>query len=272
MNIKKNYLAGGNSGVLLGVNIISKSSQSCPRKIYARACGFDEPIDDRAAYTFKLGFVNEEVFKERNPTWKTSFRMDEMPTPFPEMFPDFKLGLEADAVRIVDDKITHIAELKSVSSTTTLKEVFAEGKPKFDNLVQLLHYLTWFDVDKGYLIYTNFIYHTFTFKGESFKKKAGDKKMFNIEKRDCNFLVDGEKSLITTTSIKNYAEYIACVLDGQVQFTDVLIPVDIEKQEKIACQWCPLKPFCEASGDWEDWLRNCLENNVLIERVKGAKI
>jgi len=277
----KNYLALGNAGVLINGCIVSNNPQPCPRKIYARANNLEEPIDERALVTFALGRALEEVFAQQNPKWKTSYRLDEMLKPF-EMFPEFGIGLEADAVlKNPDGTIKAITELKSVSSTNIYKEVFCEGHYKHDNLVQLCSYLTYLGVETGYLLYTSVLYHNFTFAKKDIKAKAGDKKGFTVKHKDGVFYVDGEKTFISVESITNFGQYIACVLEGSVDFQSCLIPISVEafKGEKpktytkgedikhISCQYCSLRSVCLRATNWEEFLELAQIDGVLKPKL-----
>lgn len=271
----KNYLALGNAGLLINGCVVSNSPQPCPRKIYARANSLEEPIDERALVTFALGRALEEVFTQQNPAWTMNYRLSEMLKPF-EMFPDFGIGLEADAaLKNPDGSIKAITELKSVSSTSIYKEVFCENHYKHDNLVQLCSYLTYLGVETGYLRYTNVLYHNFTFAKKDIKAKAGDKKTFVVKCKNGVFYVDDEKTFVSVESISNFGQYIACVLEGSVDFRSCLIPVSVEsfKGEKpksfgsenanVACQWCSLKGVCSRATNWQEFLEFAQTDGIL---------
>lgn len=268
MPVIKNYFALGNAGILVKGFIPSSSNQACPRRIYLRACGLQEPVDSRALVTFAVGSALEEVFSKNNPTWEMSYRLPEMLKPF-DMFPDFGVGLEADAVKKDDTgKIVAITELKSVSSTKIHKRVFAEGHYKLDNLIQLCSYLTYLGVERGFLMYTSVLYHSYTFNKEKITAKAGDKKVFAVTiSEKGKFLVDKNETSVTVDSISRFGTYIACVLDGQVPFNQVLTPIDPVENEKVSCFYCPLREACEKADSWEDFERRAKTDCGFIEKL-----
>ena len=269
-----NYLPLGNSGQLVNGQIYDNSNQSCPRKIYARAVGFEEPIEDSSLVTFAVGNAVESVFFQKNPTWIASYRSPTPLAPF-DMFPDFNIRLEADAVLMKDGKIDKITELKSISSSKMAKKVFAEGEYKLENLVQLASYMVYLDVEKGFLYYQSTIYHSFECAKTKYSIRAGDKKVFSVTINDHGyFMVDGNRTPVSVDSILRFGEYIACVLAGEVPFKQVLIPVSSSEPEKgnVGCYYCPCKPYCESCDTWDSWLSACRLNGVLVEKQPKSKL
>jgi hypothetical protein len=126
------------------------------------------------------------------------------------------------------------------------------------------------------------LYHNFTFSKKDIKAKAGDKKGFTIKHKDGVFYVDGEKTFVSVESIASFGQYIACVLEGSVDFQSCLIPTSVEsfKGEKpktfnsggdtkhVACQWCSLKSVCSRASNWEEFLKLAQIEGLLKPKEK----
>jgi hypothetical protein len=237
-------IAGANIGILVNGNILSTQDGCCPKIIYLRNHKVEEPINTRSAVTFALGSLLEGPFAESHPWVQMNLRPKETLL----VTDNCGLGLEADGY----DKERKIAwELKSVSSTSTLKTVFAEGKYKLPNVIQLACYLLFLDTEdtpmnSGILRYTSVIYDKFTSDKVKYNIKAGDTFNFKVQWEGERLHVDGKPTIITASAISGFVEYVAFVLENNPPANQVLSPVD-EEGTKIACQYCHWKNECQAA-------------------------
>lgn len=245
---KKTYpsyaIRGGNAGVLLNGCIVGNSNQSCPIKAFLRSWGVEENIDDRAKYTFAVGKAQEQVFAELHPDFKMgvigeSFEIEGVPT-----------RAEIDAVS--PEGVYY--ELKSVQSTSKLKQYFVEGEYSFDNLAQLAFYMAVYCQSKGVLRYTAAIYHDLECKKTKYKFRPGDFREFQVIFDDSGrFYVDNVATILTTDSVYRHIEYVAWVMTSLPKPSEILLPVSSKDPTKsVCCGYCPFKDVCEAARK-EGW-------------------
>ena len=251
-------IAGGNIGILTGGQIFSKENQGCPRRIFLRNHKIDEPINEASRITFALGRMMESVFAETHPECKMNVRP-------PEMLPITKttvLGLETDAMDV--DRYM-IWELKTVSSTSKLKDYIIKGDYKLDNVMQLALYLLAFNnddqqIDYGVLKYTNVVYDSLTVDKIKYSAKPGMSREFRCEWKDGVLLIENKPSRITEKGITRFIEYVAHVLEERPPMKEVLKPTD-EEGNNIACHWCYWKSQCayidDVGGDWDEFKSVC---------------
>ena len=252
-------LAGGNAGLLVNGSILSKKDQPCPRKIVLRQYKIEPAIDRRAAVTFALGRAMEEVFASEHPWCAMNFRLPERP----QVTKNVCLGLEADAI---DLQRKLLWELKTVSSTSKIKEYLINGEYSLDNAVQMGTYMYLFNalevpVEQGVLRYTSAIYDSLTVAKVKHRIAAGDVHDFRATWDGDRLLIDGKPSPVTASGISRFIEYMASVLEGDIKFSDVLKPSF--EGEYIACQWCSMRECCnhaeERGFDWEEFIQHCAQ-------------
>lgn len=258
-------VSGGNAACLSAGFIHGKTDQGCPRKVILRNYKIEEPINTRSRVTFSLGKALESVFSEENPTFEMGIRL----SPMPYVSKSTILGLEADSY---DRKRGVLYELKSVSSTSVLKDVLVNGAWKEANAHQLALYMLVMNseempIDHGILRYLSVIYDKQTIAKVPHKFAAGDFKHFKFEwvhgKTDSNIHVDGVQTNITATGIQRHIEYCAWALEEQPHPCELMRPLDSEGKN-IACMYCPFRLNCDLADSnrltMQDFLALCRDS------------
>lgn len=235
-------IAGSNSGILVGGRVLSNSHQGCYRKIALRNAGIQEPLTTRSRLTFAVGRAVEGVFAEEHPTFKINTRLPEMPL----ITENVALGVEMDGY---DVSTCTAYELKSVSSTDKLKDIFVHRHYKLDNAIQLALYMLTMDSDEmpikqGILQYVCTIYDKFTVAKKEHRFSAGDTAEFKAIWDGNNFLIDGERTPITQAAIVSFLEYGAWVLETRPKVSEIVKPLN-EDGESVACMWCHWRDQCQ---------------------------
>jgi hypothetical protein len=239
-------VSGGNASCLSAGFIHGKTDQGCPRKVILRNYKIEEPINSRSRVTFSLGKALESVFAEENPTCEMGVRL----SPMPYVSRSTILGLEADSY---NRSKGILYELKSVSSTSVLKDVLVNGAWKEANAHQLALYMLVMNsdempIDHGILRYLSVIYDKQTIAKVPHKFAAGDSKEFKFEwvhnKTDSNIHVDGVQTNITAMGSQRHIEYCAWALEEQPKPCELMRPLDSEGKN-IACMYCKSRANCD---------------------------
>lgn len=240
----KYSIAGGNAGILVRGCIPSTTSHCCPRVIALRNARIEEPPSKSSSVTFSLGSLLELPFAEANPNVQMNFRPPETLL----VTENCGLGLEADGL---DRERRLLWELKSISSTKTLKSVFGEGQYKIANVIQLAYYLLFLDseetpINSGILRYTSVIYDSFTCDKVKYNIKAGDTRDFKVQWNGETLFVDDKPTGITAESISRFVEFVAWVLENNPPVNEVLTPVD-ESGTRVSCMYCYWREECQCA-------------------------
>lgn len=244
------WIPGGNSGVIINGVPYSNKGGSCIRKIMLRNEGINEPIDFRSKITFGVGEAIEDLYAEhlvsKGHTVEKSVRTNNMI--------DDKI-IYLDETDMVVDGIP--CEIKSVVSTNKLREVFAEGKWSWDNLVQAAHHMIMLKSLTGKLVYICATWHSFTSKGVKYSFKSGDIKEFDLKfcKKTGQLLVDSKATPFGTKNLmlwkKIAGSYVASKdLDAPTpQHPGVLLGDKRPPEfEDAICRWCFWNQACAAAA------------------------
>jgi len=256
----KFFVPGSNAGVLTQGKLYGGGT-TCPKVTYLRNKRIGAAPDFRAKCTFALGYAAEEVLVEylKSLGKPVEDSLDARRGEPLEITDDTSFLWERDIVF----KNGQFIELKSVSSLNTYKKVFAEGVPKYDNVLQAATYLLLSDTDKCNLTYLNFLYASFEKKKVKYKAAAGQMKHFKLQFNENGFLtVDNKVVPVSKEGILNYLEYVAAVLE--TEDWDHLKPESInglclaDPKAVSPCMYCDFKTACEVSTSFSEFEENVL--------------
>ena len=257
----KVWIPGGNAGVMIRGPIYSNKGSSCLRKILLRNAKIKEPVDFRANITFGIGNAVEDAYAEYLSSQGTVEKGFRTSAPLND-----GAQIYLDETDIMFNGIPH--EVKSISSSKMAKQVFCEGKPSWDNVVQAFHHML---VNKSYtgkLVYINTMYHSITFKKDRVKHAAGDIAEFNLEfdKKTGRAFIDSQGLPFTSFDLTRWRDYagatVAAALEDGIwidtipKHPDVLDP-QCKKPvefEMGVCKWCFWKTACENSNSVSQFL------------------
>ena len=225
-------LRGAHTGLSKWGVHYATSPSNCQRIAYLRAKGLTAKIEDVSRYVFAVGFTNERLWSEENPT-----ALRDVPV-------SYQVSECTTFSGHVDGILNGVPyELKSVVSTRTLKEVFCEGKCKQNNLLQLVGYMIALEKQEGVLEYCGFLYHSLTYNKVKYSLKPG-RKQFKVSINDSgDVYVDGTFAEFNVTNVIENLQAIAESLEkGYLPAR----PTTTEGFDS-PCAWCSLSSVCNDS-------------------------
>lgn len=243
-------IRGGNAGLFRNGEYRTDSNNGCPRMIKLRSYGFQAGVEDPATLkVFKLGHMFEDWFAVENPGLTR------------EHCVKFNISQKVEFVGHVDFMSDdYLYELKSVTSKNTYREVFKKGKPKEQNLLQLITYMVALERDKGKLIYGSYTkkitYEQFEELGDDeFEEMCetlvpDDTIEFHIHMcEDGHFYCNNVELDIHITDITEFwQEASLMILDEDVPPKPTKLA---EKNFFGPCHFCPAKNIC--ASDYDSW-------------------
>lgn len=281
-NDKLNTYRAGNTGIKLG----NKWYGKCGRKSWLRSAGIEHEHTDRLKFImFSGGVMNEEVWdrdlKDAYP--HNVLSEEEIPTKWFTEKGTPVSGRPDKVLLDADNKPVLGLELKMVSSIWTARDVLFMEQPKFDHMTQAAHYMWQLNVPFK-LCYTSYVEYAVTgWMGRNFPKLGqkgseycdyndkGDIKKVRpfVQIYDLMFdsltgtllhkLEDNADWIPTVISIEGIKNYFAGL--DEIGTTKKLPPrpetinIDGSKEGYSICNYCPIKPICDAhEGDKDVWV------------------
>lgn len=237
------------------------TNSGCPRMVKLRSHGFQAAIEDPSTLkVFKVGHLFEDWFASENPGLTR------------EHCVQFQINPSVEFVGHIDFmNEDYLYELKSVTSKNTYREVFKKGKPKDQNLLQLITYMVALERDKGKLIYGSF---TKKITYEQFEE-IGDDEFEEL----CETLVPDDTIEFHIHMCENGHFYCNNV-ELDIHINDItefwheasLMILDEDVPPKPAklgeknffgpCHFCPAKNICASDYDSWDQFYNTVKNFI----------
>lgn len=254
-------IRGGNAAIYRNGEYRTDTNAGCPRMIKLRSHGFQVGIEDPATIkVFKVGHLFEEWFDKENPGL------------IKEHCVQFQINPSVEFVGHIDFmNDDYLYELKSVTSKNTYREVFKKGKPKEQNLLQLITYMVALERDKGKLIYGSFTkkitYEQFEEIGDDeFEELCetlvpDDTIEFHIHMcENGHFYCNNVELDIHINDITEFwQEASLMILDEDVPSKPVKLS---EKNFFGPCHFCPAKNICASDYDSWDQFYNTVKNFI----------
>lgn len=153
---KKHTFRFGNSAFFINGKVIT-NKEGCLRIILLRANGVEKDVLPQTKKTFALGHANEEVFIENYVTPLNVKYEKEKEFQRTTKYNTWEVG-HSDVVAYENNITPVVFELKSVSSINSHKNYVLGNKFKLDNLAQLVNYMSEAKAEKGFLVYSSFIW------------------------------------------------------------------------------------------------------------------
>lgn len=257
----KYQIRGGNAGMFRNGEYRTDTHNGCPRTIKLRAFSFQTAIEDPKTYkVFKIGHLFEDWFAAENPGL------------IKEHCVQFNVTESVEFIGHIDFmNDNYLYELKSVTSKNTYREVFKKGKPKEQNLLQLITYMVALERDKGKLIYGSYVkkmpYEKFEEIGDDeFEELCetivpDDTIEFYIHMcENGNFYCNDEKIDIHVSDIVEFwNEAATMILDEDVPPKPEKL---VDKNYFGPCHFCPAKNICASDYDSWDQFYNTVKNFI----------
>lgn len=246
-------IRGSSAGLVRNGEYLSSSDVACPRKTILRHLKIEETHSATTKEVFAIGHLFEE--------WYCA----QYPDAIREMLITAE-GLEGHSDLVTDE---YVVELKSVTSKNTYKSVIKQGKPKPQNVLQLLVYMVALEREKGLLVYGSYC-HVATYDklikmrpheiAPLFKDAVPELKEFLVEiDQEGYALVDGEHY---------YNIHVSEIMEFQSNLHELvrarILPPRVEALNSGSwdspCRWCKLPMLCDQNpSDLEDFVEQAAE-------------